>query len=158
MLMFLGLVLACQEEKNDFSFSVSSGSEAAQDESETPENTQEPESQPEEEPASEPEVVQEPSDAPSAECAIPPESYDTPPQELQGRVDCGEDVYMSQCANCHGAQGQGTSSGQGLQGHVQGHSDLELIQSIVYGEGTMPPIDLENQEVADVLAYMRAYF
>ena len=137
-------------------FSVSSGSGTEQYDSEAPESTQVPE--PEEEPASEPEVVQEPSDASSDECAIPPESYDTPPQELQGRVDCGEDVYMSACANCHGAQGQGTASGQGLQGHVQGHSDLELIQSIVYGEGTMPPIDLENQEVADVLAYMRAYF
>ena len=48
MMMFLGLVLACQEEKNDFSFSVSSGSGSAQGERENPESTEEPESQPDE--------------------------------------------------------------------------------------------------------------
>ena len=80
------------------------------------------------------------------------------PDQLTGRVDCGEEVYMRQCATCHGAQGEGTENGQVLQGHIQGHGNFDLIQSIVYGEGTMPPQNLENQEVADVIAYMRANF
>lgn len=154
MLFFLCCMLGCQEDKNDFTFFVSSGSN---EEPEVVEEQIEPATEPEDVPIAEPEMTQEPSST-QDDCALPVESYDLPPQDLQGRVDCGEEVYITACANCHGAQGQGTPNGQGLVGHIQGHSDIELIQSIVYGEGSMPPINLENQEVADVIAYMREDF
>jgi hypothetical protein len=154
-MFFLFCFLACQEEKSDFSFSVSSGSSQGEEPS-SEEVEEEIVSEPED--VAEPETNQEPSSSEEDDCALPEESFDLPPQDLDGRVDCGEEIYINYCANCHGGQGQGTSNGQGLIGHIQGHSDVQLIQSIVYGEGTMPPMNLENQEVADVVAYMREYF
>jgi mono/diheme cytochrome c family protein len=38
------------------------------------------------------------------------------------------------------------------------HSDEELVATIVNGTGTMEPVALEDQEIADVLAYIRATF
>ena len=153
-MFFLFCFLACQEEKSDFSFSVSSGSSQVEEPS-SEEVEEDTVSEPED--VAEPETTQEPSSE-EDDCALPEDSFDLPPQDLEGRVDCGEEIYINYCANCHGGQGQGTSNGQGLIGHIQGHSDVQLIQSIVYGEGTMPPMNLENQEVADVVAYMRENF
>jgi cytochrome c5 len=143
--------VGCAEEQKDFSFSVSSGSSTEEAQEPASNNVSEPE------PTEEPSPINEPEEE-IEDCSIPPETTDLPPRDLEGRVDCGEEVYMLACANCHGVDGEGTPNGQGLIGHIQGHSDSDLIHSIVDGEGTMPPQDLESQEVADVIAYMRVSF
>lgn len=81
------------------------------------------------------------------------------PNDLVGRVECGADFWTESCSGCHGANGEGTASGQQLQGHIAGHTDADLIRSIVEGEGTMPAYDTEHpQMIADVVAFMRANF
>ena len=91
-------------------------------------------------------------------CETPPNSTDASPLELEGRLDCGEDVYLNRCATCHGIDGEGTSSGQVLSGHIGGHDDAELLFSIQFGEGDMPPQNLQPQDAADVLLYLRTAF
>lgn len=80
------------------------------------------------------------------------------PLELVGRIDCGEQIYLNRCSNCHGEDGEGTSNGQELNGHIDAHDDATLLFSIQFGEGTMPPQDLASQDAADVLAYIRFAF
>ena len=157
--LVLGMLQACGESKEDFSFSVGIGSSSdssdtgSAEETESSESIAEPTSDSQQEPTDEPIPSTEEDD-----CAIPEESLLVPPAQLEGRVDCGEIVYFTHCAGCHGDNGEGGPNGQILFGHISGHGDFDLIRSIVEGEGTMPPQDLESQEVADVIAYMRANF
>ena len=146
-LLVLEMLYGCGESKEDFSFSVKIGSNSqasdtsAQEESDSTEPTQDTIASTEED-----------------DCAVPEESLLVPPAQLEGRVDCGEVIYFEHCAVCHGENGEGGPNGQVLLGHISGHGDFDLIRSIVEGEGAMPPQDLESQEVADVVAYMRANF
>ena len=121
-------------------------------------------------------LVKEPVDADQAETSQPANEPTTEPAaepnvceqttgdsdnplDLQGREECGESIYLIYCASCHGATGQGTSAGQQLRGHVDHHSDEELLFTIVNGEGEMPGFSiLSAQELADLLAYMRDQF
>lgn len=93
------------------------------------------------------------------ECMPPDETMNEDPNNLVGRPDCGYYTYSQSCTGCHGADGNGTPSGQQLVGHIDGHPDSDLIRSIVEGEGSMPPYDmLHPQSIADVVAYMRREF
>lgn len=70
----------------------------------------------------------------------------------------GEDVYAS-CASssCHGSNGD-SGSGPRLSRRVPRGSDEDLIEIVLAGEGGMPPQDLDDQEMADLLAYLRQTF
>ena len=91
-------------------------------------------------------------------CEIPSGSENSSPLELEGRVTCGEEVYLNRCAGCHGTDGEGTAQGQVLNDHIDAHDDETLLYSIQFGEGDMPPQNLLPQDAADVLAYIRAEF
>jgi mono/diheme cytochrome c family protein len=93
------------------------------------------------------------------ECTPSDNTVNEDPNNLVGRPDCGYYTYAQTCTGCHGADGEGTPSGQQLVGHIDGHPDSDLIRSIVEGEGSMPPYDnMHPQSVADVVAYMRREF
>lgn len=71
--------------------------------------------------------------------------------ELDGDIDAGETVYTTNCAGCHGADGEGVS-GPALAGHL--HGDEEILETVFNGLGSMPAFDLSDQEAADLLAYL----
>jgi mono/diheme cytochrome c family protein len=80
-----------------------------------------------------------------------------PALDLTGDATAGATVYADTCGACHGADGTG-GIGPSLVEHAPMHSDEELVATIVNGTGTMEPVALEDQEIADVLAYIRATF
>ena len=67
----------------------------------------------------------------------------------------GANVYAANCASCHGVNGEG-GVGPALAGEAEETAELEDI--ILNGEGEMPAIPLEDQELADVIAYLQQTF
>jgi len=73
--------------------------------------------------------------------------------DLEGDPAAGEGVYASECASCHGADGEG-GSGPAMEDALH-HGDAETVEVILDGIGGMPAHDyLDDQEIADVLAYI----
>lgn len=83
----------------------------------------------------------------------------------------GEEIYAQTCIACHGADGKGTIEGVPNLTDVKGRlakSDNILLANIINGyqsEGSlmaMPPMggnpDMTEQDMADVLAYMRVEY
>ncbi len=68
----------------------------------------------------------------------------------------GADVYARTCAACHGSSGEG-GFGPALAGEM-GKSDQELHDIIQNGKDDMAPVDISEQETADVIAYLRETF
>jgi mono/diheme cytochrome c family protein len=78
--------------------------------------------------------------------------------ELQGDASRGESLFAFHCASCHGGDGSGGSQGVDLREEVPHHSDRELVGLMANGKGTMPAPGLSDQQIADVLAYLRETF
>lgn len=76
---------------------------------------------------------------------------------LTGDAAAGATVFSSTCANCHGADGTGGSAPD-ISGAVGGYSDADLLDVVLNGSGSMAPVALEDQEAADLLAYVRDTF
>ncbi|MEZ4379926.1 MAG: cytochrome c [Nannocystaceae bacterium] len=79
---------------------------------------------------------------------------------LSGDSMSGESLYGTHCASCHMADGTG-NDGLGypsLVEHASHESDEEIVEIVLEGEDAMPAFrsQLSDQEVADVLAYIRA--
>lgn len=79
---------------------------------------------------------------------------DTGGTDIDGDAAAGADVYASNCAGCHGANGEG-GSGPALADEVPEKSDADLEGIITNGTGSMPGFELEDQEMADLIAYLR---
>ena len=103
--------------------------------------------------SSEPSVVEQPST--DDECAEEQGNENVDPNSLVGRIECGEIVYFSRCSICHGDNGEGGNAGRKLEGEIDNMTDSYIMESILGGQGTMPPQNLTAQETADVLAYLR---
>lgn len=76
---------------------------------------------------------------------------------LSGDATTGEQVFATSCAACHGTDGTG-GTGPDLYEVSPGLSDEDLLDIMLYGIGSMPAVSLEDQEAADVLAYVQASF
>ncbi len=78
---------------------------------------------------------------------------------LPGDVAAGETVFAT-CAisSCHGADGNSGSAGISLSDEVPEHPDDHLISYVLGGTGSMPAQNLTDQQMADVLAYLRDTF
>ncbi len=80
--------------------------------------------------------------------------------KLTGSSTNGLVVWGSNCASCHGPAGMGvTGTGPNLvAGHAADHDDTYMAKVILNGEGTMPSFSssLSNQQIADVIAYIRS--
>ena len=58
-----------------------------------------------------------------------------------GGAQTGEELYASRCASCHGDAGQGVSA-PALGDVVPGEDVESITETILFGEGNMPPIDV----------------
>jgi mono/diheme cytochrome c family protein len=67
----------------------------------------------------------------------------------------GATLYSSNCAGCHGADGTGVSGPDLTSGLVSGMTDDQISDVIANGVGSMPAVLSDDQEIADVLAYLR---
>ena len=77
---------------------------------------------------------------------------------LEGDEASGAELYASSCASCHGDDGSG-GVGPSLIANVPDQSDDELVDTLLNGPESMPSFaDLEDQELADILAYLRGEF
>lgn len=92
-------------------------------------------------------------------------------EALVGNAEKGQSVYGSTCVACHGAKGKGTIPGVPDFTKKKGvlkKTDPELFDNIKNGFQSpgsfmaMPPLggdpDLTDQDVADVIAYIRKKF
>lgn len=75
----------------------------------------------------------------------------------------GSDKYDLFCSSCHGADGTAGVQVDGvpatdLTQSVPGLSDDELASTIQQGFGAMPVQQLDDNETADVIAYLRETF
>jgi len=64
----------------------------------------------------------------------------------------GADLWLAQCAACHGAYGQGTDVGPDLRYEVGTLTREQVVDTILDGAGSMDPVDLtvdEAERVAD---------
>lgn len=77
---------------------------------------------------------------------------------LPGDDNPGETLYLDNCAVCHLDDGSG-DIGPSLIFHVSKHPDEYLVGLIIDGSGAMPAFDdLSDQQIADLLAYLRLTF
>ena len=86
------------------------------------------------------------------------ENQGTDPLSLVGNASCGAQVYAQSCAICHMEDGSGGNSGKRLSGRMDLFDDATLVDIIVRGQGTMPPIAISSQETADVVVFLRENF
>ena len=75
--------------------------------------------------------------------------------KLSGEGETGKPLYNDLCSRCHGLDGRG-GKGANLIKHRSHHDDAELIDSVIEGGGGMPSFrSLEDQELADIVRYIR---
>ncbi len=76
--------------------------------------------------------------------------------QLAGSEERGGQLFMINCAGCHGIAAQGLV-GPNLHGVVGRKNDRQLIQQVVSGRTPpMPRFQPEPQAMADLLAYLHA--
>jgi mono/diheme cytochrome c family protein len=83
--------------------------------------------------------------------------------DLVGDPDAGATVFANTCADvdCHGPDGSGSgkkSDAADLADEVPARSDAEIKAIIRNGQDLMAPLKLTNQEIADVISYLRQEF
>ena len=86
---------------------------------------------------------------------------DHPGQYSQAEIDAGARLYSSQCAQCHGPNGDQVSGIDLRRGPLRRASSDEDLAKIIAGgiPGTgMPPIALQPPEITNVIAFIRAGF
>ena len=65
----------------------------------------------------------------------------------------GQQVYLSKCAACHGAQAQG-GSGPRLQGNPINKVPEAVREIVLKGRGQMPAVALNEEEMQELLEYL----
>ena len=69
----------------------------------------------------------------------------------EASITRGADIVASVCNHCHGF-------GNPLAARIDGLDDDEIASVIRNGSGSMPPQDLDDGEIADVIAYLRVTY
>lgn len=77
-----------------------------------------------------------------------------------GDAETGEAVFQRRCVMCHSLTPEVKIVGPSLYSEMRGphaHTAAAVRETIVNGKGQMPPMgkQLSDQEIADVLAYLR---
>lgn len=75
---------------------------------------------------------------------------------LEGTPKRGQALYQMHCARCHGAEGGGIASNPALSKTTLTLRDPDIVDIMLNGKGGMPAQRLDEQQTADVLAWMRA--
>ncbi len=73
---------------------------------------------------------------------------------LTGDVAAGSSAFDAHCVVCHVKDGQAPFVGPALAAVVPDLSDRQLIDLMLVGIGSMPPTNLDDQEAADLLAWL----
>ncbi len=104
-----------------------------------------------------------------AACAGAPTEPGTPiPPQDAGLVEAGEDLYLANCASCHGSDLRGTGLGPSLLSIVyepNHHPDGAFLAAVVRGSpahhwnfGPMEPVPgLTPEDVAAIVAFVREH-
>ncbi|MCX7783504.1 MAG: c-type cytochrome, partial [Meiothermus sp.] len=74
-------------------------------------------------------------------------------KEQQNAASKGQQVYLSKCAACHGAQAQG-GTGPRLQGNPIRKVPEAVREIILKGRGQMPAQQLTSEELSALLQYL----
>lgn len=80
---------------------------------------------------------------------------------LSGDAASGQALFASKGCNidsCHGADGNSGTTAPRLADITPMRTDDQIIDSVLDGRESMPPQSLEDQEMADVLAWIRSNF
>lgn len=80
--------------------------------------------------------------------------------DLTGDAARGQSIFgsmMCSDAACHGADGNSGTAPR-LSTLVPSRTDDQIIDSVLDGKAGMPPQDLDDQQMADVLAWLRETF
>jgi mono/diheme cytochrome c family protein len=78
---------------------------------------------------------------------------------LEGDAAAGAAGFADRCAPCHGDTGEGSGWAPNLYTRVPHRDDPSLLQTLILGRGPMPSwAALDDQELADLLAQLRATF
>lgn len=76
-----------------------------------------------------------------------------------GEVALGSEIYTMNCAECHGASGEGAEKGIPLtKGHAVHHSETEHIKQVTDGEGEKMPAFREKltpDQIKEVVRFVR---
>ena len=74
----------------------------------------------------------------------------------------GKKIYQNYCESCHGPRGQGQMAEvpNFTRGQTLMRSDLAIFESVRSGKNAMPAFwgVLEEQEILDVIAYIRTLY
>lgn len=74
-------------------------------------------------------------------------------------LNLGADIYRVNCAECHGANGEGAEKGIPLtKGHALHHSEAEHVKQVTFGEGEKMPAfkgKLSDDEIRAVVKFVR---
>lgn len=74
----------------------------------------------------------------------------------------GKKIYLNYCESCHGPNGQGQMAEvpNFTRGQTLMRSDLVIFESVRSGKNAMPAFwgVLEEQEILDVIAYIRTFY
>lgn len=74
-------------------------------------------------------------------------------------ADHGATVYTASCAACHGSDGTGAVAGVAdLTVRVAEMTDAEIEDNVNNGGGDMAAVPLSEDDLADLLAYLRETF
>lgn len=76
---------------------------------------------------------------------------------LDGSAAAGETVFVANCSGCHGIDGLGGEDKVGANLTEKTYAPELIIDTVLDGAGTTMPSfanRLENQEIADVAAYI----
>lgn len=92
----------------------------------------------------------------SCAASIEPEQVDAV-LALTGDPDAGATVYKDNCVDCHEKNGEGIGDAV-LPEKIPANTDEDVVENILAGPWIMPNFvnELDNQQVADVFAYLRA--
>ena len=72
-------------------------------------------------------------------------------------ADAGERLYDEHCRQCHGTEGRGTTRGPSLVPFDWSYADaLELIRRPVCNMPPIPEAELSDQQVAQIVAYLKS--
>ncbi len=77
---------------------------------------------------------------------------------LEGAVEDGEAAFVGSCAPCHDLAGDEAKVGPALRPIVPEATDEELVTIMACGFVSMPPSNVDDQQAADVLAWLRDTF
>ena len=122
-------MIACGEKETDTAGGTTEDTAVAQPDPGQPESSPDTATEPDEpQPSNEPEEPQ-------------------PSSEPQGDAANGESIVNTRCMGCHGGNPSIENAGS--------MTDDELRNLFANGKGGMPPQNLNDQEVLDVIAYLR---